>query len=99
MSRTLPEFPIPRGPRYRDLVIAGLLLGLVLLGAGGYVALYYGIPDSIPLFVAGFGSILFLAGANRRYQQNSINLRRSIDFATTALNAALLAGSSRSMWC
>lgn len=81
----------PASPR-RRLVTAGLVIGLILLGLGGYVALKFGIPWAIPVFLAGLGLILGLIAANRRHRHASADLRRSIDFATTVLNASLLAG-------
>jgi hypothetical protein len=73
-------------------VTAGLVIGLILIGSGGYVALNVGIPRSLPIFLAGLGLILALSAANRRHRHANADLRRSIDFATTALNASLLAG-------
>jgi len=90
-TSTISE-PLATGPRRRQRVVVGLLVGFSLYVAGGYVALEYGIPQSIPFFAAGFGLVLWLSAANRRYQDSSPDLRRSIDLATAALNASLLAG-------
>ena len=84
--------PTPPPPRRRDFVTIGLLIGLILLGLGVYVALKFGIPRAIPIFLAGLGLILVLSAANRRHRHANAQLRRSIDFATTAVNASLLAG-------
>jgi hypothetical protein len=73
-------------------VTPGLLLGLGLFGLGGYVALNHGIPRAMPVFLAGLGLVVILSAANRRRGRADARLRRSVDFATTAVNASLLAG-------
>jgi hypothetical protein len=65
---------------------------MALIASGAYNALQGSIPWSIPLFMAGFGLLLALAATNRRYRHSSDELRRSVDVATTTLNASLLAG-------
>ena len=81
------------GTGYRDRVVAAAVAGLLLIGAGGYVAAAEGsIPGSLPLFAAGFGIVLYLTQANRKYRHASPSLRRVVDASGSALNAALLGG-------
>jgi hypothetical protein len=77
---------------YRDRMIAGVVVGLLLIAGGGYAALSRGILFSVPIFALGFGLVIFLIARNRRYRHSSPSLRRTIDFSTTFLNASLLAG-------
>jgi hypothetical protein len=77
---------------YRDRVIAAMVVGLLLIVAGGYIALTRGVPWSIPAFAAGFGTVLSLVAFNQRYRHASPALRRTIEFSNLALTAALVAG-------
>lgn len=81
----------PRGG-YRDRVIAAMVVGLMLVCAGVYVASAHGVLWSIPVFGLGFGIVLTLITVNRRYRHGSPALRRTIDLSNTLLNAALIAG-------
>ncbi|MDR3638723.1 MAG: GldG family protein [Isosphaeraceae bacterium] len=81
----------PRGG-YRDRVIAAMVLGLMLVCAGAYVASAYGVLWSIPVFALGFGIVFTLIAVNRRYRHGSPALRRTIDMSNALLNAALIAG-------
>ncbi len=77
---------------YRDRVIAAMVLGLMLILTGAYVAMAHGVRWSLPIFVVGFGIVLWLIAVNRRYRHGSPALRRTINIADAALNAGLLAG-------
>ncbi|MGP0067319.1 MAG: Gldg family protein [Isosphaeraceae bacterium] len=77
---------------YRDRIVAGVVVGLMLILGAAYVALGRGIPLSIPIFAMGFGLVLTLIRVNRRYRHASPSLRRTIDFSDTFLNTSLLAG-------
>ena len=77
---------------YRDRMVAGVVTGLLLIAGGGYLALSRGILVSVPVFALGFGLVIFLVVRNHRYRHASPTLRRTIDFSTAVLNAALLAG-------
>jgi hypothetical protein len=84
----------PDTPRagYRDRIVVGVAVGLILIIAAAAVALARGIGWSLPLFALGLGLVLFLIERNRRYRHASPSLRRTIDFSTAFINAALLAG-------
>jgi gliding motility-associatede transport system auxiliary component len=77
---------------YRDRMIAGVVVGLLLIVGGAYAALSRGILSSVPIFALGFGVVIFLIARNQRFRHASPSLRRTIDFSTTFLNASLLAG-------
>jgi ABC-type uncharacterized transport system len=77
---------------YRDRMIAGVIVGLLLIAGGGYFALSRGILLSVPVFALGFGLVIFLIARNRRYRHASPTMRRTIDFSTAFLNASLLGG-------
>ena len=77
---------------YRDRVIAAVVVGLLLVGAGAYVALSGNLAWSIPLFACGFAIVLRLIVVNQRYRHASPALQRTIGFSNAALNASLLAG-------
>jgi len=78
---------------YRDRIVVAVVVGLIVILAGAYVALWRGIPWSLPIFGLGFGLVLTLIAFNRRYRHSSPSLRRTIDFSTAFLNASLLAGT------
>ncbi len=77
---------------YRDRVIAAMVLGLMLILAGAYVAVRRGVAWSMPIFAVGFGVVLTLIAVNRRHRHGSPTLRRTIELSNAALTAALLAG-------
>jgi hypothetical protein len=77
---------------YRDRMIAAVIVGLLIIALGGYLALSRGILLSVPAFALGFGLVIFLIARNRRHRHASPILRRTIDFSTAFLNASLLAG-------
>ena len=77
---------------YRDRMIAGVVVGLLLILGGGYLALSRGILYSVPVFALGLGLVIFLIARNRRHRHASPTLRRTIDFSTAFLNASLLGG-------
>jgi ABC-type uncharacterized transport system len=81
----------PRGG-YRDRVIASVVLGLLLIVAGAYLAVAQGVRWSLPVFALGFGIVLTLLAVNRRYRHGSPALRRTMEIANAALTASLLAG-------
>jgi len=77
---------------YRDRVIAAVVVGLLLILGGAYIALARSLLWSIPVFALGFGLVLTLIAFNQRYRHASPALRRTIDLSNTALNVALIAG-------
>jgi hypothetical protein len=77
---------------YRDRVVTAAVVGLVMVGVGAYVAATVSIPWSLPLFAAGFGTVLTLVSVNRRYRHASPTLRRVVAFSDSALTASLLGG-------
>lgn len=78
--------------RARDRIAALAVLGLIVVAAGGVVAIEVGVPWSIPLFALGFVGEIALVRANRRYQHASPMLRRVVRFADAGVTASLLAG-------
>ena len=78
--------------RYRDRIVAAVVVGLILILLGAFVAITRGIPWSLPIFGVGFGLVLMLIAYNRRYRHASPSLRRTIEFSSAFLNATLLAG-------
>ena len=81
----------PRGG-YRDRVVAAIVVGLLLIAFGAYLAVSKGVAWSIPAFVLGFGTVFALVQINERFRHGSPTLRRTVDLSTTALNASLFAG-------
>jgi hypothetical protein len=77
---------------YRDRIVAGVVVGMLLILFGAYVALARGIFWSFPVFGAGFALVLALVAYNRRYRHASPSLRRTLEFSAAFLNATLLAG-------
>jgi hypothetical protein len=77
---------------YRDRIVTGVVVGLMLILGAAYVSLSRGILWSLPIFALGFGLVLTLIQVNRRYRHASPSLRRTIDFSDTFLNTSLLAG-------
>ena len=78
---------------YRDRIVVAVVVGLILILGGAYAAIARGILWSLPIFAVGFGLVLTLISFNRRYRHASPSLRRTIDVATTFLNATLVAGT------
>jgi hypothetical protein len=78
--------------RYRDRIVAAVVVGLILILLGAFVAITRGIPWSLPIFGVGLGLVLVLIAYNRRYRHASPSLRRTIEFSSAFLNATLLAG-------
>src|SRR4051812_44597476 len=66
---------------YRDRVIAVVAAGLMLVVAGAYVALARSVAWSIPVFAAGFGTVLVLIARNQQHRHASPVLRRTLDFS------------------
>jgi hypothetical protein len=85
------DFEAPRSG-YRDRMIAGVVVGLLLIALGGYFGVSRGMRYSVPAFALGFGLVIFLIARNRRYRHASPTMRRTIDFSTAFLNASLLGG-------
>ncbi len=77
---------------YRDRVIAGVTVGIILILAGAYLAIDRGPAWSLPAFIPGFGVVLALVILNRKHRHASPSLRRTVDLATATLNASLFAG-------
>src|SRR5262249_14678987 len=77
---------------YRDRMIAAVVVGLLVIASGAYLAMTRGILLSVPTFALGFGLLIFLVARNRRHRHASPTLRRTVDFSTAFLNASLLAG-------
>jgi hypothetical protein len=80
------------GSRYRDRVVLAITFGLLLVLAGGYLALSGRLMWSVPAFALGFGSVLTLIAVNRRHRHTSPGLRRTIELANSTLSVALIAG-------
>jgi hypothetical protein len=76
----------------RDRIVLAMVFGLMLILAGGYVAITRGIAWSLPLFGLGFGLVIALMTVNQRYRHGSPSVRRTIDFASAFLNATLVGG-------
>jgi len=81
----------PRG-NYRDRVVTAATFGLLLILAGGYLAVTRGVAWSLPAFGLGFATVFALVLINGRYRHGSPTLRRTLDLSTAALNAALFLG-------
>ena len=77
---------------YRNRVVAATVFGLLLLGAGGFVAVKRGVPWSFPFFAAGFGLVFAMIRVNLRYRHASPSLRRLVTMSDAILNGALLLG-------
>jgi hypothetical protein len=77
---------------YRDRIVVAVVVGLILIIGGAYAAIARGVLWSLPIFALGFGLVLTLISFNQRYRHASPSLRRTIDFSSSFLNAALLAG-------
>src|SRR5262249_21482395 len=46
--------------RYRDRIVVGVVVGLILILGGAFVAVEREIPWSLPLFALGFGLVICL---------------------------------------
>ena len=80
------------GAGYRDRVVLAIVGGLLLVLAGGHLAVTGRVLWSLPAFALGFGIVLTLIGVNRRYRHGSPSLRRTIELANSTLAVALVAG-------
>jgi hypothetical protein len=80
------------GEGYRDRVVAAMVGGLLLILAGANLALSGRLAWSIPAFALGFGIVLTLIAANRRYRHGSPSLRRTTEIANLGLSAIMVAG-------
>jgi len=80
------------GAGYRDRVVLAIVGGLLLVLAGGHLAVTGRVLWSLPAFALGFGIVLTLIGINRRYRHRSPSLRRTIELANSTLAVALVAG-------
>ena len=91
-QRTADE-PDDAPPRpYRDRMVAASVLAFLMVVAAAYVALVYGIPWALPLFVVGFGAVLLILKRNQQYRHVSPTLRRVVQFSNSALTASLVGG-------
>jgi hypothetical protein len=79
-------------PRRRDLLIAGVTAGLVLIVLGAYLCFTQGVLWSIPALGLGVGLALWLNMVCQRHRHASPVLRRTAELSRLFLNAALLAG-------
>ena len=77
---------------YRDRIVVAVVVGLILIVGGAYVAIARGILWSLPIFAVGFGLVLTLISFNRRYRHASPSLRRTIDFSTRVLECLAAGG-------
>ncbi len=77
---------------YRDRITVAIVVGLLLIVAGGVAAARSGVGWSLPFFLPGFGIVIALLAINRRYRHASPSLRRTIDLTSGILNCALLGG-------
>jgi hypothetical protein len=80
------------GAGYRERVVLAIVGGLLLVLAGGHLALTGRLVWSLPAFVLGFGVVLTLIAVNRRYRHGSPGLRRTVELANSALSVGLIAG-------
>ena len=81
------------GAGYRDRVVLAIVGGLLLVLAGGRLALTGRLIWSLPAFALGFGIVLTLIGVNRQHHRHrSPSLLRTIELAHSVLTAALIAG-------
>jgi ABC-type uncharacterized transport system len=77
---------------HRERMVVGVAMGLILILAGGYVAIERGVPWSLPIFAVGFGLVFTLTRVNRQYRHSSPTLRRTIDVSGSFMDLSLLAG-------
>ena len=73
-------------------MVLAIVGGLLLVLAGGHLAVTGRVLWSLPAFALGFGIVLTLIGVNRRYRHGSPSLRRTIELANSTLSVALVAG-------
>jgi hypothetical protein len=79
-------------PRYRDRMAAATTFGVLGIGLGAYVAVRFGLPQSIVVFGMAFGILILTMWSNRPYRHASPSLRRMARFADASMTGALLAG-------
>jgi hypothetical protein len=77
---------------YRDRVVLAMVGGLLLVLAGGYLAVKGRLLASLPAFALGLGIVVALIVVNRRYRHGSPSMRRTIELAGAMLNVGLIAG-------
>ncbi len=77
---------------YRDRITVAIVLGLLLIAAGGIAAASSGVQWALAFFIPGFGLVIALLAVNRRHRHSSPSLRRTIDLAGALLNCVLLGG-------
>jgi hypothetical protein len=77
---------------YRDRMVIGVVVGLMLIASGAFVAAYQGVLWSLVVFAFGFGLVISLIAINHRHRHASPSVRRTIEFSSAFLNASLLAG-------
>lgn len=77
---------------YRDRITVAIVVGLLLIVAGGVAAARSGVIWALPFFLPGFGLVIALLAINRRHRHSSPSLRRTIDLTSGILNCALLGG-------
>jgi hypothetical protein len=78
--------------RYRDRMALATTLGVIGIALGAYVALRFGVPQSIAVFAMAFGILILTMRSNRPYRHASPSLRRMARFADATMTGALLAG-------
>jgi len=77
---------------YRDRVIATMVVGLLLILVGAYIAVAQSLAWSIPVFALGFGTVLTLITLNQRHRHSSPTLKRTIELSSLSLHVVLVAG-------
>ncbi len=87
-----PEPPeAPAAPR-RDRAVILAVVGFLAILLGGYLAVEFGVPASIPAFAVGIGLVQWVLRTYRGSRHESPTIRRLVAFSETALTASLLAG-------
>lgn len=86
------EGPDATPARTRDRAAIVTAIGFLLVLGGGFVAIAWGVPWSLPLFVGGFGTLWVQANRHRPRRHTSATLQRVVTFAEGGMNATLLGG-------
>ncbi len=86
------EGPDAPTTRTRDRASLAAALGFLAVLAGGFTAIMYGVPWSLPCFALGFATLSFLCKRHRPSRHVSPTLQRVVAFAEQGMNAALLGG-------
>ena len=89
---TRPEPADAPGPGVRDRAVVLGVVGLLLIGLGGWLALRHGIPVALPAFAIGIGLVVWVLRTYRVHRHASPTIRRLVVVAETGLTASLLAG-------